>query len=343
MFELDDEPAPDTALVQTRRLHGLKLQLRLTDWPDWADQLSATALSIAGDSAQFPNFEFSRPDGPDDDDMWTAEASGVLVIKAARPLGSEPISFVLDVELSSTSDGRRAVLRTVGQQELRLWAMDDTSGSFVTGYPQLDKRLAEIFAHIWGNDAYGSDKERRAFMTFLVALLRVTTAMQKHNRYPAGVDLDEGRFQADLLQRLELLDELAGRVQQGVEIAGGETDLVYEHVVAELKVEKRTPVTESNAGKYLGQTTSYASGLGSQLGIAVVLDLSPKTQPVGTPANYVHWLEPKLHGVKKAVYPSHMAVLVVNGNVPLPSSFASKAVELADSVPISDEIELSGE
>lgn len=332
VFELDGELAPDTALVQAHRFYDLRLEVRVTDWPDWADQLTARALSIAGDSAQFPEFKLARPQGPDDDGLWTVAESSLLVIKAVRPLGANPISFVLDVELLSTSDGRRETIVTVGQRELRFWAVDDSAGSFLTGYPQLDERVAKIFAHIWNNDAFGSDRDRQSFMSFLVGLLRVATVMQKRNQYPPGTRVNERRFQADLLQGLELRDELAGRVRQGDEIGGGETDLVYEHVVAELKVEGQTPVTDKNVSKYLGQTTSYASGLGSQLGIAVVLDLSQKRHPLGIPANYVHWLEPKLHGVEAASYPSHIAVIVVNGNVPLPSSFAGRAVDLDDSL-----------
>ena len=53
--------------------------------------------------------------------------------------------------------------------------------------------------------------------------------------------------------------------------------------MAELKVVKYTEVTKDNASQFLGQTTSYASGLGAQLGIAVILDLSEKKNPLGHP------------------------------------------------------------
>src|SRR5262249_5076771 len=134
----------------------------------------------------------------------------------------------------------------------------------------------------------------------------------------------ERRFQRDLLVLLDQQDALRGRVHEGTEVGGGETDIVHEGIVAELKVEKNMTVTDANVSQFIGQTTSYASVLGSQLGIAVILDLSEKKNPLGHPANYVYWFGPELHGVTDPAYPSHVAIVVVNGNLPRPSDFAGK-------------------
>ncbi len=167
-------------------------------------------------------------------------------------------------------------------------------------------------------------------MRFLRGLLRATTTMQARATYRLSSP-DEKQFQSDLLLLLNQQDALHGRVQEGAEI-GGETDLVHCRIVAELKVVKDSPVTNENAAQFLGQTTSYASGLGSQLGIAVVLDLSEKKNPLGHPANYVHFLEPQAHGVTDDAYASHIAVLVVNGSMPRPSDFAGTRVVARDAL-----------
>ena len=49
---------------------------------------------------------------------------------------------------------------------------------------------------------------------------------------------DERGFQKDLLVRLDQQDALHDQVQEGSEVGGGETDLVHDGIVAELKVEK---------------------------------------------------------------------------------------------------------
>jgi hypothetical protein len=52
--------------------------------------------------------------------------------------------------------------------------------------------------------------------------------------------------------------------------------------------------------------------------------MSPKTLPVGTPENYLLTLEPRLHGLDNPEPPSLVVVLVVNGNMPTPSSWSRK-------------------
>jgi hypothetical protein len=289
--------------------------------------LRATATSIAGENAQFPSFKFARPESRDGDDLWTVADTKKLVISVVQPLGDAPLTFTLLIEL--TAEGKRLAVRTVGQRELRLWSSDDAPTSLFTGFEQLDVRVAEILALIHENEAFGSESERKAFTRFLHGLLRATSTLQKR-RYYADATPDERQFQGDLLLLLDQQDALAGRVEEGSEIGGGETDLVHDGVVAELKVIKHLEVTKENASQFLGQTTSYSSGLGAQLGIAAILDLSEKTNPLGHPANYVHFLGPELHGVTDPAYPSHVAVLVVNGNTPLPSDYAGKKVASSD-------------
>jgi hypothetical protein len=328
-FELAGEPAPDATIVRANHLIDLRLELRLTEWPEWAEKLRATAVSIAGENAKFPSFTLARPGSRDGDGLWTVAETKKLVIGVIQPLGDAPLTFTLLVELSA--EGRRLAVRTVGQRELRLWSSDDAPTSLFTGFEQLDVRVAAILAFIHDNDALGSESERKAFTRLLRGLLRATLTIQ-NRRYYADAAPNERGFQRDLLMLLDQQDALAGRVAEGSEIAGGETDLVHDGVVAELKVVKDTEVTKENASQFLGQTTSYSSGLGAQVGIAVILDLSEKKNPLGHPANYVHLLGPELHGVADPAYPSHVAVLVVNGNTPLPSDYAGKKLASSDAV-----------
>jgi hypothetical protein len=73
---------------------------------------------------------------------------------------------------------------------------------------------------------------------FIVALSRIAAQMQGERFYGDGAHVLETTFLADLFVRLGLIPGLAGRIIEGSEIAGGETDLVHDGVVAELKVER---------------------------------------------------------------------------------------------------------
>src|SRR2546430_6595674 len=92
LLELGGEPAPDAALVHANHFLDLGLQLRLTDWPEWADELQATAISVAGESASFPSFRFLRPGARDADGLWTVQNAAKLVNKAGQPVGDDPPS-----------------------------------------------------------------------------------------------------------------------------------------------------------------------------------------------------------------------------------------------------------
>jgi hypothetical protein len=42
--------------------------------------------------------------------------------------------------------------------------------------------------------------------------------------------------------------------------------------------------------------------------------------------NYVGWLIPRLHGLDNPRYPSLVAVLIINTNLPVPSTWSRKAI-----------------
>jgi hypothetical protein len=77
----------------------------------------------------------------------------------------------------------------------------------------------------------------------------------------------------------------------------GYLDVRHDGITAELKVERKIPVTEETAPKYIGQPTQYAAADGARLSILTILDMSPKELPIGTPENYLFTLEPRLHGL----------------------------------------------
>jgi hypothetical protein len=65
--------------------------------------------------------------------------------------------------------------------------------------------------------------------------------------------------------------ELDGRLERGTDLGLGYLDERHDGITAELKVERRTPVTKESAPKYMGQPTQYAAADGARLSI---LDMS---------------------------------------------------------------------
>ena len=78
----------------------------------------------------------------------------------------------------------------------------------------------------------------------------------------------------------------------------------------------------------MGQPTQYAAADGARLSILSILDMSRKTSPVGVPENYVFTLQPALHGLTNPEAPSLVAVIVINGDNPSPSSWSRRKTAL---------------
>jgi hypothetical protein len=74
----------------------------------------------------------------------------------------------------------------------------------------------------------------------------------------------EADFQRELLKRVAMAPKLGGRVQKHAWQGGGPADLIHEGVVAELKFEKKTPVTVESAKDYaLRRPSTRRRGSGS--------------------------------------------------------------------------------
>lgn len=93
---------------------------------------------------------------------------------------------------------------------------------------------------------------------------------------------------------------------------------------------RKVPVTQENAPKYIGQATQYASADDARLSILTILDMSAKNLPPGTPENYLFTLEPKLHGLDNPEAPSLVVVLIINGNMPTPSSRSKRKTPIVE-------------
>jgi hypothetical protein len=131
-------------------------------------------------------------------------------------------------------------------------------------------------------------------------------------------------FHDELFDRLMADPDLGGRVERGTRLALGFLDIRHDGITAELKVERAGAVTRESAPKYMGQPTQYAAADGRRLSILVILDMSPKELPPGTPENYIFELHPAQHGMTNPEAPSMVSTIVVNGNMPAPSSWSRR-------------------
>jgi len=334
LASLDGRLVTDTQVMTPHRVHTLELEVRLDDWPDWAERLEATFVSAlrTPDEAEIPDFRWTRPADP----AVSLTGDGTLIIRFTIPAGGRAQELVLNMRFLGTVDGEPFAKRceVAGHPRLRVRPFD-ASVDVTTGWSSVDERLVARYERLH-SAAYG-EEEIQAYCRLLTAICRAALRMSYEAQYRAGTKVTERLFHDDLEARLRADPELGGRVERGTRAALGFLDLRHDGVTAELKVEPRTEVTQERAPKYLGQPTQYAASDGVRLSIVVVLDMSPKrTSPVGTPENYLWDLQPRLHGLTNSEAPSLTTVVVVNGALPPPSRWSRRKVLVVPGGPDDD-------
>ncbi len=105
---------------------------------------------------------------------------------------------------------------------------------------------------------------------------------------------------------------------------------MHDGVTCELKVKPTRVVALEQARNYLGQPVQYESGTQRQLSLLCILDMSAKDLPPGILANNIALLEPQLHGAPNPTSPSWVGVVIVPGNLPVPSSWSGTTVPTAE-------------
>lgn len=317
VVSVDDSPLMAPVIVRAGMVHSFTLMARVLDWPEDMPELVLRPVSVWPSSAvEATEVRLSRPA---ETEHGIREAEGVsrVVLHAADSAG-EPLSFTITGELIGDEHREIPVL---GYESFAVRAYDPAL-DVVTGVDVLDGRLREIFAKV--REKVTND-ELSAFARLMSATCRAAVRIQADNIFRKGTKVPEDDFQEEIQARLGMAPELAGRLDRRQQ-AGGITDLVHDGIVLELKVETDRSVTVEIAARYVGQPVQYASGGGRQLSLLCILDMSTKSTPVGVLANSVYLLEPAIHEGEDAPHPSWVGVIVIGGDLPVPSAWSGTAI-----------------
>ncbi|MFC5156026.1 hypothetical protein [Streptomyces amakusaensis] len=309
-------------ILRPSTVYELRLDVRTGPWPRWAQSLEADLLGhFTPAEAETPTYLWPRLPRPED--PVTLNATGTLILRFALPAGSPAPPFSVNLRWRGTKNGKPFTqsLDAAGHREIRLRPFD-ASRDFLTSFPVFDERLLALYESL--HRAGYDEDQLQAFCRLFTAICRTGLTMTWNKQYKRGSHVTERKFHDDLYKELQAEPELGGRLERGSPLALGYLDVRHDGITAELKVERTTPVTQERSPKYMGQPTQYAAADGARLSILCILDMSRKTSPVGVPENYLFTLQPALHGLTNPQAPSLVAAIVVNGNLPTPSSWSRR-------------------
>lgn len=317
-------PVTDVLVLRPRELYHLGMTIRLVSVPEWAEKCLVEPISTLGrDALTLPRYEFYLADGIADDFGLTLSAEGPLYCAVEQPILDPALDCPVQVRL--IGGGQEQLIEVAGFQRLRLRPFDPSRDT-LTEHEQTDARLLAMFGQL---DTPEFDTEDvRAFCRLLAACVRAAQMIMFEKTFMRGSRVSEAEFHNELERLLRNDPELEGRLTRRDAVAGGFDDLLHDDVIAELKVSRGAPVTVDHCARYVGQPTQYGVGRGSQLSVLVVFDHGRKEAPPGVIDNYIDWLRPRLHGLDDPRYPSLVGVLIVNTNLPIPSSWSRRRVEV---------------
>ncbi|MEV8442062.1 hypothetical protein AB0425_32185 [Actinosynnema sp. NPDC051121] len=323
LVSIDDKLLTGPAIVDPALTHTLTLQVQTDPWPAWVERLDAELVSTLNETElQRPALTWQRHQHTGDPDTY--EGTGSLHVRYAVPTAQHAPPVLVRLTWRGTDkDGnpRSQPLDVAGHREFRVRPYDPARDA-TTQYEVFDEHLLGIYENL--ATAGYPHNQLQPFARLLNAISRAGLAMTWNKKYRRGQYVSERQFHNDLHAALLADPTLEGRVERGTALAHGYLDTRHDGITAELKVARNQPVTPDSATKYIGQPTQYAAADGARLSILVVLDMSPKVLPIGTPENYLFVLGPKQHGMTEPHSPSVVVTLVINGNLPVPSSWSRR-------------------
>lgn len=329
LVSIDNTLLTGPAIVDPALTHTLTLQLQTDPWPAWVERLDAELVSTLNDTELLrPALSWQRHQHTSDPDTY--EGTGSLHVRYAVPTTQHAPPVLVRLTWRGTDeDGnpKSQALDVAGHREFRVRPYDPARDA-TTQYEVFDEHLLGIYEKL--ATAGYPHNQLQPFARLLNAISRAGLAMTWNKKYRRGQYVREREFHDDLHAALLADPTLEGRVERGTALGHGYLDTRHDGITAELKVARDQPVTPESATKYIGQPTQYAAADGARLSILVVLDMSRKVLPIGTPENYLFVLGLKQHGMTDPHSPSVIVTLVINGNLPVPSSWSRRKTPTTD-------------
>lgn len=269
-FTVDGLPADQIQFLTPHETHDLEIEVRASRWPDDAVELNLSPVSIeAAGAYDFPKFMFERPTG---NPPFVMRQRGRAVINAAQALRAQPFEFRYAAEFSPRS--AEQPVSVVGHRTLRIESID-VRRSPLTGYPAMDQRLLDLRNKLRAISPMPQD-DLEAAMNIVAPLASLASRSLQDALFPKAIS--EAEFQRAVRDDLRRLPNIAARLEEHAQAAGGETDLSYLGIRLELKVVKDRSLVLEDCQSFVEQAAMYAVGSGKRLAVLCVLDVSSKRQ-----------------------------------------------------------------
>ncbi len=308
-FNIDGTPAKQWNYLKPGTAYDLTMEVRVSNWPKDARILSLTPVTIdIRESSWLPCFKFERPEG---DGPFIFTGTGRAVLEIAHSFGSRPYEFLYAAEFDEK--GNYHGVEVVGHRRLLLEGCDIASHP-LTGFSNVDRHLLDIRNKLRTFSGVHSDDITNT-MIVLGGLGSIAAQALKGGLFEANTL--ERKFQTKATEMLRNRSDIGEHLQGHQEAAGGVTDLTFQDIPIELKVEYNKVLLPKDFSKFFDQTASYAIGLGKRIAILSILESTQKSAPIGVIEDDIEVIN---HQVGKSSI--LIVVVIIRGGFPKPSSYS---------------------
>ena len=310
-FFVDGTPADKTHFLTPGETHDLEIEVRVSWWPDGADSLNLSPVSIEPKSNyDFPIFQFNRPVGKP---PFRMQQRGRAILKVSQGLQARPFEFKYTASFSPIT--AEQPIAVVGQRTLHIEGFDLSRNS-ITGYAAIDRKLLSMRDELRVQSLI-TPAELNNVLTILTPLCNLAGRALQDALFKEVCD--EAEFQSELRNELRRDPSIGSELDEHPHAAGGITDLSYRGIRIELKFEAKKNLSIVDCERFVDQTVSYVVGTGKRIGVLSVLDNSPK-QSHGFPAEEGITIH-KRPTQNDAVY---ILTVLIQGNLPRPNDLSRR-------------------
>jgi len=308
-FSINGSPAAQVQWLPSRQTNDLEIGIRVSRWPDEAEKLQLTPISIEPNSTfDLPTFEFERPNN---DPPHLFRQRGRMVLHAPQSFDAHPYEFIYAAEFSPLKSEQPVIV--AGQRTLRLDGTDITKNP-ITGYPAIDRKIIELREKLRLEPRIAESEVLDA-LTLLTSIGNLAGQAVQDARYPSPIY--EAAFEQDVRQFLRQHPKIGVELEEQANSTGGRTDLSYRGIRIELKSERKKNLSPKDCEKFAEQAASYAVGTNRRLAFLCVLDSSSKTKPP-FPVEDGLFIIP----VETGTSPVYIVTCLIQGGLPKPSSLS---------------------
>lgn len=318
IFTTDGQPWANPQVVKPKVSYRINGKVSINEWPAGYDRIVFMPVTTLPANSFEMNF---APIAHSNSKEFIVDGHVTFLV----PQHSVDDTLAIRIVAYYEAKGRPNIFCTViGYDQLLVKVLDPNSTNYPTGFSMMDQAINEINITLSQVNPPVAPNDKHNFLVLLSGILNYQGFCLQQGTYSGINDIAEDVFRDKLIQHLIAQPQIGEKIVKESHIGGGRVEISFHGIVAELKVERKISDRTKLYEKYGKQPVAYASANSKQLSILCVLDLTEKNRPVGVARNNItlHTLE--VHGfeAKDERYPSKIAMIVIDGNTPKPSSYS---------------------